>query len=224
MLSIIIPVLDEANIINETIKHIINTFTHNEYEIIIVDGGSNANTLNKISIKGVTTLRSEASRAIQMNQGAQNAKGEILLFLHADTMLPKMASNKISQTISDGCVAGAFNLGFDVSHPWLNLIAFITSIRSRITRIPYGDQAIFVAKDFFKKIGGYKKIPLMEDVELMKSIKRSGGRIKILKESVVTSSRRWTAKGMLKTTALNNLIRTLYLFGVSAEKLKKIYY
>lgn len=224
MFSIIIPVLHEQDIINETIKDIRTVCGTHHYEIIIVDGSPSPDTLNAVGDNSIRLLTSGTGRAIQMNTGASCAQGDILIFLHADTHLPNRALASIHDALfTNGYTAGAFTLGIHSSSWWLTFIACATSLRSRLTKIPYGDQSIFIRKDFFQKIGGFKEIPLMEDVELMKSIKKYGGIVCILKDKVLTSARRWERKGYIKTTAINHLVRLLYTWGVKTQVLKKIY-
>ena len=161
-----------------------------------------------------------------MNAGAARASGDILLFLHADTLLPPEALCRKSLTrLSDGrFVGGAFDLGFQNSRWIFRLTGKCASLKHRLTRVPYGDQAIFMRRSYFDQIGGYPEIPLMEDVELMKRVKRQGGRIVILPEAVATSSRKWEKDGVLYTILRNWMLQALYLFGVPAEKLVKYYY
>ncbi|MFH1379919.1 MAG: glycosyl transferase family 2, partial [bacterium] len=130
----------------------------------------------------------------------------------------------ISHTLETKDSAGAFSLSIDTSSWWLKFIAFITTLRSRLTKIPYGDQAIFIHKDYFLALGGYKNIPLMEDIELMKAIKKNNGKISILPDYAITSSRRWDKHGHVKTTVINRIIRILYSFGINPHILEKKYY
>jgi rSAM/selenodomain-associated transferase 2 len=173
----------------------------------------------------VVTLRAEKGRARQMNTGAARSTGEILLFLHADTLLPANALAKIEEALSDEiCVGGAFDLGIQNSRRIFQIIGWCASWKHRLTRVPYGDQAIFLRRKYFEELGGYPEIPLMEDVELMKRIKRKGRRIIILPDAVKTSSRKWEKDGVIYTIFRNWALQTLYLMGMPAARLVKYYY
>jgi len=160
-----------------------------------------------------------------MNAGAAAARGEILIFLHADTTLPENALEKISRAMQDpDFVGGAFDLKIDSERLFLKYISVRASLRSRWNRIPYGDQAIFIRKKYFDQIGGYKEIPLMEDVDLMRRIKKDGKKIFILPDKVTTSARRWESDGMLYTTLRNQILVRLFYLGISPHKLAKYYW
>jgi rSAM/selenodomain-associated transferase 2 len=159
-----------------------------------------------------------------MNAGAAAANGEILIFLHADTRLPEEGFEKVAQVLRGGkYVAGAFDLGIDSDRLVLRYIAASARLRSRLNRIPYGDQAIFMSKTYFDAIGRFREIPIMEDVDLMRRIKKRGDKIFILPDRVRTSPRRWETEGAIYTTLRNQLLVALYYLGVSPEKLAKFY-
>jgi rSAM/selenodomain-associated transferase 2 len=223
--SIIIPVLHEGEGILSLINGINALRPEIPHEIIVVDGGPESDTLEALQErKDVITLASPPGRARQMNKGAEIARGEVLLFLHADTKLPPGALGKIREALrGSDAVGGAFNLGIASGKISFKVIEYAASIRSRLTRIPYGDQAIFVKKEYFDLIGGYRDIPLMEDLELMRRIRKRGNRICILKDRVETSSRRWDKEGILFCTLRNWTLSTLYYLGVSPETLSRFY-
>lgn len=222
--SIIIPVLHESARINYLIKHLNELDSKNISEIIVVDGCEKKDTIKSVKDKNVKLITSKKGRAKQMNEGAKIANGEILIFLHADTELPPNAFGKIDEFIKKGkCVAGAFKLLINSDRFIFKIISKLISIRSVITRVPYGDQAIFVRKDYFQQIGGFRNIQLMEDIDLMKRIKRYGDRICIIPEHVCTSARRWEKEGILRCTFRNWMIRFLYYLGVSPSRLIKFY-
>lgn len=224
-LSVIIPVLHEGEHINEILQSLSSAAGDVPYEVIVVDADPAGGTIAQISDHRVMTARALRGRALQMNAGAARACGDILLFLHADTLLPGKAFSNIIGALSDGrFIGGAFDLGISNRRLIFRIIGFAASFKHRLTRVPYGDQAIFMRRDYFKAIGGYPEIPLMEDVELMKRVKRQGGRIIILRETVATSSRKWEKDGVAYTIFRNWVIQALYLFGVSAERLVKYYY
>ena len=222
--SIIIPVLNEAPLINGIIDHLHSLEGDEVKEIIIVDGDPEGLTLQAISHDDVRQLKSSRGRWIQMNEGARNAKGNILLFLHADTELPLDALRLIATAMKDKrYVAGAFDLGIKSERFVFRVIESAASLRSRITRIPFGDQAIFVRKDYFDEIGGYKDMPIMEDVEIMERIKKRGDKIFIIPQKVHTSSRRWEQEGILRCTLRNWFLQLLYLLRISPHRLSQFY-
>ncbi|MHC4158973.1 MAG: TIGR04283 family arsenosugar biosynthesis glycosyltransferase [Planctomycetota bacterium] len=222
--SVIIPVLNEAERINFLIKHILTQGFEGSREIIIVDGDPQGSTIEAVEDKDVISLISAKGRASQMNAGAATAQGEILIFLHADTKLPPNALEKIGQVLkNERYVGGAFDLGIDSDRLFLKYIAARARLRSRLNRIPYGDQAIFIRKCYFDKIGRFREIPLMEDIDLMRRIKQRGDKIIILRDRVKTSARRWEKEGALYTTLRNQLLVSLYYLGVSPDKLAKFY-
>lgn len=224
-LSIIVPVLHETEAVNPFIEHIRKVGKGEDYEIIVVDGSPEKNTIIAIKDRDVIKKTSPKGRARQMNAGAAVARGEILLFLHVDTKLPLNAFKKIREVLENSrYVGGAFDLELDTQRRSLRFIAWTARIRVRFTEIPYGDQAIFLRKDYFNDIGYYRDIPLMEDVELMKRIKRLGGKIYIIKDPVRSSPRKWLQDGIFYTSFRNHIIRLLYFLGVSPNKLVKLYY
>jgi len=223
-ISVIIPVFNESHIISRTIRHVQNLEFRKSDEIIVVDGNPKKNTIASISDKTVRKVSSSKGRGAQMNQGAEMAIGDVLLFLHADTRLAVDALSRIENTLNNpGVIGGAFDLGIQSDRLAYRLIEAVASYRSRITRIPYGDQAIFMRKAFFQHIGGYRDIPIMEDVELMKRVKSQDGRIKIIRQQVMTSPRRWESEGILYGTLRNWMLITLYSLGVSPQKLAEFY-
>jgi rSAM/selenodomain-associated transferase 2 len=223
--SFIIPVLNEASLINSTIRHLREISQQHDIEIIVVDGDPEATTLSHITEQQIIKLKSPKGRGKQMNKGASVAGGDVFLFLHSDTELPVEALSLISSLIEEtACGGGAFDLGIKSERLVFRLIEQMVSLRSKITNIPYGDQAIFMKRDVFETLGGYRDIPLMEDVEFMRRMKRSGYKICIIPEKVKTSPRRWESEGVLFCTLRNWTIMTLYLLGLSPEKLAKYYY
>jgi rSAM/selenodomain-associated transferase 2 len=222
--SIIVPVFHEGDRIHDLMEHLHQLDTGKNCEIIIVDGAPGKDTLKTIHSNHVIKVSSEKGRAKQMNAGASMATGEILIFLHADTELPTLALQKISAVMEQGgYVAGAFDLGIKSDRLIFKIIASLASLRSRLNRIPYGDQAIFIRREYFDKIGGYKEIPLMEDVELMKRIKKSGYKIRILYDRVKTSSRRWEQEGVIYCVLRNWTLQILYALGISPHHLARFY-
>lgn len=222
--SIIIPVVHEGERIHDLIESLNHLDSDKNIEIIIVDGTEEQDTLKAIHSNNVIKISSEKGRAKQMNAGASIAHGEILIFLHADTELPPHALRKINSFMERReYVGGAFDLGIKSDKFIFKVIGTLSSLRSRLNRIPFGDQAIFIRREFFKKIGGYKETPLMEDVELMRRIKKSGNKIWIFYDRVMTSPRRWEREGVIYCTFRNWTLQTLYFLGVSPHKLIHYY-
>jgi rSAM/selenodomain-associated transferase 2 len=215
-ISIIIPVLNEAENIRQAIA---STQPSTNIEVIVVDGGSQDDTKKNAADFNVTIISSLPGRAVQMNKGAILAKGDILLFLHADTRLPigfdVMIRTAMQKT---GTVAGAFALGIDAEVLSLRLVEWGVNMRSRFWQMPYGDQAIFFTKETFNKIGNFPELPFMEDFEIMRRLKRIG-RITIIPVPVITSARRWLKKGIWKTTLINQIVIIAYLLGVPPQQL-----
>ena len=221
-ISIIIPVFNEINI-NLYLERLLNNDSYENNEIIVVDGNGTT-TIDLIKYDNIIKSTSIKGRANQMNKGANLASKDILLFLHADTILPKDAINTIVETMSKkNIVAGAFDLSFDSNRFILTLIAKLASWRSRLTKLPYGDQAIFIRKDIFQRIGKYEDIPLMEDVNLMQKLKKEKLTIKISEKKVITSARKWQRDGIIYTTLRNWILIGLYYLKVHPKKLAKFY-
>jgi rSAM/selenodomain-associated transferase 2 len=223
--SVIIPVLHEAERINSLIEHLSHIDRDHDCEFIIADGSREEDTLKVIESNNVIKLSSGQGRARQMNRGASVARGEILIFLHADTELPDQGLKKIEAALEKREVmAGAFHLAIRSEKFILKTVAFLANLRCRLNRIPYGDQALFIRKEDFDGLGGFEDIPLMEDVALMRRIKKEGGKIEIIPDRVTTSPRRWEKEGVIHCTLRNWTLFTFYLMGVSPERLVKFYY
>jgi rSAM/selenodomain-associated transferase 2 len=223
-ISIVIPVLNELVLINEAIERIRSLPLGEAVEIIVVDGSDVAETVSAIRDEDVARLSCERGRGTQMNKGAAVAHGEVLLFLHADTQLPPDGLRSIVSLMDDAHFsAGAFDLEISARGMAYRIIEKVASLRSRLTGIPYGDQAIFVRRDYFTSLGGYKKLPIMEDVDLMRRIKRDGGRVCFVPGKARTSARRWEKEGVIRCTCRNWTIMLLYLLGVPPERLARWY-
>lgn len=224
LVSVILPVLNEPDTINRFILDLQEIASGGLVEVIVVDGDLRGGTINAITVEGVRTAVAEKGRARQMNCGAALATGEMLLFLHADTHLPTKAFSLIREAMDDiRCVAGAFDLGIHSPRKIFKITEIYVFLRTRLTRVPFGDQAIFIRRAYFEKIGGYGDIPLMEDVELMRGIRRRGDRICIIPVKVRTSSRRWEREGILCCTFRNWMLQLLYWMGMPPARLTKWY-
>jgi rSAM/selenodomain-associated transferase 2 len=219
-ISVVIPVLDEASIIAATLDSVFRLHPH---EVIVVDGGSSDKTTQIAAGFRAQVLSSERGRAKQMNLGARQASGNVLLFLHADTRLPETAWGDISDALEDSrCVGGRFDVELEGEHWMLQVIGAMINRRSRLTHVGTGDQAIFVRRDIFQAIGGFPDIPLMEDLALCRALKRTG-RLACLRSRVVTSARRWENHGVWRTIFRMWTLKLLYLGGVSPARLKQFY-
>jgi len=223
-ISFIIPVYNEARAIHGSLARLLTDHRGEPLEVIVVDGHPSGTTLGAIRHRQVAKITAPKGRAVQMNAGAAAARGDILLFLHADTLLPPDGLHLIRRTLAQqNVVGGAFDLGIESGRRAFRLIETVVSLRTRLTKIPYGDQAIFLDSRFFHEIGGFKAIPIMEDVELMRRIKRLGKKIAVIPRPVQTSPRRWETDGILYGTLRNWALITLYLAGVRPEKLTRFY-
>ncbi len=221
--SVVIPVLSEEAGIDAVVDHARVVGYGQDVEIVVVDGDPAGATLGALSRPGVTGLVAPAGRASQQNAGAAAAGGEILLFLHADTRLPAGAFEAAAAALDGGAALGAFSLAIRSGHPWLRLVAAGASLRSRLFSLPYGDQAFFLRREVFCALGGFPDIPLMEDVALVRRVRRAGGRVAILPGRVVTSARRYEAEGVYRATARNLCLLALYGLGVSPGRLARHY-
>jgi len=223
MISVIIPTLNEQENISGCIESI--HAEGGDYEIIVCDGGSSDRTVDVVkACGGATLIKTEKGRGAQMNGGAEAAKGQVLLFLHADTRPEGGWSGAILSALEDESVAGgAFTLTIDNTACQYRLIESWVKLRCGIFGLPYGDQGIFIRRKIFDRIGGYRDIPLMEDVEIIGRLKDEG-RLVFLKKCVVTSDRRWVEKGWMRVWAMNQMIMLMYKFGVNPRILARLYY
>lgn len=215
-ISIVIPVLNEA-------RHLSNTLSiqATDIEIIVVDGGSQDETIAIAQSFGVKVLQSAPGRAAQMNAGAKVASGEILLFLHADTRLPDGFDQMIRNALK-AAIAGAFQLSIDANQPGIRWIEQGVNWRSRYLQLPYGDQALFLRTETFHKIGGFPDLPIMEDFEFVRTLQQLG-KIVILPKPVITSGRRWQKLGVFRTTIVNQIVVFAYLMGISPTRIQAWY-
>ncbi len=222
-LGIIIPALDEAANLARLLPDLARECPG--AEVIVVDGGSRDGTPEVVSRQpGARLLSSERGRARQMNAGACQTEADALLFLHADTWLPAGAAGAIERALGEpGVVGGRFDVRFDSARPVFRMIAWFMNARSRASSICTGDQAIFVRRADFEAVGGYPDIPLMEDIELSRRLKRRG-RVRALGLRVTTSARRWEREGPLRTIGLMWMLRLLHFYGVAPSRLHRWYY
>jgi rSAM/selenodomain-associated transferase 2 len=220
-ISVIIPTLDEADFIADTLGAIPK---EPGLEVIVVDGGSRDDTPTLARSLGARVFHSAPGRARQMNHGAARANGEVFLFLHADTRLPEGFTGLIRQCLGKPrVVAGAFRLGLEPPVKGSVFIQRMANLRAEKWHLPYGDQAIFVLAGKFRDLDGYKDMPLLEDVDLVRRLRRVGD-LALIPIPVAASSRRWETLGVWKTTWINQLILAGFLLGIPLRILTRWYY
>jgi rSAM/selenodomain-associated transferase 2 len=221
-LSVIMPVLDEGERIGATLDALANLRSLGT-EVIVVDGGSRDATIQRARLRADRVISAPRGRALQMNAGAAKAAGDVLLFLHADTRLPADADHVVLNGLErSGRAWGRFDVSIAGRSPLLAVVAWLMNLRSRLTGIATGDQAIFVRRDAFQAAGGFPEIPLMEDIVLCRTLKRAS-RPLCLAERVVTSGRRWEKHGVLSTMVLMWRLRLAYFFGADPKELARQY-
>ena len=219
--SVVIPVLNEAKHLPETLARAAASAPG---EIIVADGGSRDQTVRVAEAQGARVVTCSPNRARQMNAGAAVARGEVLLFLHGDTLLPPLSCQKaLAAFRAPSVVVGAFR--FAIAHPFPGrwLVETTTNWRSRIWRLPYGDQALFVRRWAFDELGGFPDLPIMEDYEFVRRLRRLGD-LALLDEPALTSGRRWRRLGFLRATLVNKLVILGYRCGVSPVRLAALYH
>lgn len=221
-ISIIIPTCNEHDTIGQLLPYLYeNSSTVNLAEVIVADGGSTDNTLNKVQQSGARAIQTnQPCRAIQMNAAARQASGEILYFLHADTFPP----SGFDQLIIDACkqqfAAGSFRLAFDWDHWFLNAFAWFT--RFNVSAVRFGDQSLFVQKPTFNAVNGFnEKLAIMEDQEIVHRLKKQGS-FTVLQAKVITSARKYRANGVFYQQAVYALVYVLYYLGVDQTALRRL--
>jgi len=221
-LSIIVPVLDEGEGIAATLDTLSDMRAVGT-EVIVVAGGSRDATIQRARLRADLVISAPRGRALQMNAGAVKATGDVLLFLHADTQLPRDADHLVLNGLDrSGRAWGRFDVRIAGTHPLFAIVGCLMSLRSRISGIATGDQAIFVRRAVFEATGGFPAIPLMEDITLCKRLKRVS-RPLCLRECAVTSGRRWEKHGVLRTILLMWRLRIAYFLGADPKRLAERY-
>lgn len=218
-ISVIIPALNEAANLEATVRSI-----GEGRQVIVADGGSVDGTREIAVGLGALVVRSSPGRGAQLDCGALSADGDALLFLHADTVLPEGWAESVREAMEDArVVGGAFRLGISPGRVFYRVIEQMAAARFRLFGLIYGDQAIFVRRESFFKAGGFGALPLMEDVDFVRRLRRLG-RLLLLDESVSTSARRWEERGVVRNTLWNWLALILYFMGVPPKRLYGFYY
>jgi len=221
-ISIIVPVLNEAQGISESLAALA-PLRERGHEVIVVDGGSSDKTPDLARRAADRVVSAPRGRASQMNAGAALARGEVLVFLHADTRLPEDAAARILQGLAaSGRAWGRFDVRIEGASVFLPVIAFFMNLRSRATGIATGDQAIFVRRDAFERAGRFPALELMEDIALSRSLKRVSQPL-CLADKAVTSGRRWERDGVLRTVLLMGWLRLAFFFGAAPASLARFY-
>ncbi len=223
LLTIVIPVLNEADNLPYTLEALKLKQYPGVVEVVVVDGGSSDNSKIVAERAGCKVLSCESGRGHQMNVGARAVRGKYLLFLHADTILPPTYLELVSRCLSrPGVAAGAFSLAIAEPKHRFRFLEKLIFWRSHFLGWPYGDQAFFVDRAMFDRIGGFWREPLLEDVDFLRRIKKEG-RLVILTSRVATSARRWQRLGVFYTTLINQLVMVGYGLGVAPKYLARLY-
>jgi len=221
VLSIVMPALNEASGIETTLQAL-QPFRSRGVEVVLVDGGSSDRTA-ELAMPWVDAVTvSPRGRALQMNAGAAQARADVLLFLHADTRLPPLADASVLQALAGGACWGRFDVSIEGRPRMLRVVAALMNLRSRLSGVATGDQAIFVTRTAFDRVGGFPAQPLMEDVELSCRLKRLA-RPACLRARVHTSGRRWEERGVWRTVVLMWWLRWRYWRGASPAQLAEAY-
>jgi rSAM/selenodomain-associated transferase 2 len=222
MISVVIPTLNEAGQIGALLQAL-QAWRARGAELIVIDSGSADDTARLAEPWADIVLTARRGRAAQMNAGAARARGEILLFLHADTRLPDDADTAIVRELArGGRVWGRFDVDIDGRSPLLRCVAWAMNLRSRWTGVATGDQAMFVRRAIFQACGGFPDIALMEDIALSKRLKAFGPPV-ALRARALTSGRRWQTRGVLRTVLLMWRLRLAYFLGADPERLARLY-
>ena len=226
-ISIVIPVRNEAGYIAAQLQRL-QAYRSRGHELIVIDGGSLDDTVQLTTGLVDSCESGESGRSRQMNQGAASARGDVLLFLHADTELPEGADGLIIEALAEqGSRWGWFDVRLSNSGLPYRMVGGMMNLRSRLTSVCTGDQALFVERALFEELGGFPALELMEDIALSKVLRRAckaGARPARPNGVAVTSSRRWEQNGLLATILLMWKLRLLYFFGIKPSNLVRMYY
>lgn len=219
-ISVIIPTLNESQALPTVLASVAGT---PGVEVIVVDGGSRDDTIEIARDWECKVVTAAPSRARQMNSAVEGCQSEYLIFLHADTLLPRQFQRCVRETLAgEKVVAGAFRLRIDGEQRLLRVIETGANRRSRYLQMPYGDQALFLRTELFREVGGYPDLPIMEDFELIRRLRRRG-RIALAHSAVLTSGRRWKELGIIRTTLVNQTVVLAYLAGIQPTRIASWY-
>ncbi len=218
--SIVVPLLDEEALVAESLDRL---RALGPFEIVAADGGSRDRTEALARPRVDRLLVTSPGRAVQLNAAAAIARGDVLLFVHVDTLLPEHALDAVGATLADPTViGGAFRVSIRDSRARYRVVEWGANLRATLTRVPYGDQAVFVRRALFRELGGFPLLPVLEDVAFARRLKRAG-RVQLLHERVANSPRRWEREGLVYATLRNWLITLLFVSGIPARHLARWY-
>ena len=218
--SVIVPVVNEER---HVASAVVSAWAGGVDEVIVVDGGSHDRTCQRAMEAGAQVLVSPPGRAVQQNHGAGEATGDVVLFLHADCLLPADAAAKAEQALGDSrVVGGAFRQRIDADGWLYRLLEHGNAWRARWRQVPYGDQGLFVRRECFEAVGGFPVVPLMDDVMLSRALRRLG-RLEFLEGPLVVNARRWKKQGVVRQTLRNWFLLAAWRCGVSLERLAGFY-
>lgn len=217
-LAVIIPALDEEACLDRNLPQVAGLGD----ELVVSDGGSADATVAVARRHGARVVEGGRGRGPQLNRGAAASEAEILLFLHADTLPPPGAAEAIRRAVAGGAEGGGFRLRFAGEEVWTRIGSRLVDLRTRLTRLPLGDQGHFVTRAVFEELGGYRDWPILEDLDFARRLRRRG-RLVILPLAMRTSFRRYRERGIARTVAVNWLIWLLYALGVAPRRLARLY-
>jgi rSAM/selenodomain-associated transferase 2 len=217
-LAIIVPTLNEE----DTVRRHLPAALAVADEVVVSDGGSEDGTVAAARALGVRVIVGPPGRGGQLNRGAAAVTSDILLFLHADTTLPERGAERVREAVAAGAPGGAFLLRFDVDRPMQRLGSRLINFRTRRLRVPLGDQAQWVSRETFARLGGFRDWPILEDLDFALRLRRLPG-FALIAEPVTTGARRFVEQGAVRTVATNWLIWILFLCGVSPQRLARLY-
>ncbi|HEX9943339.1 MAG TPA: TIGR04283 family arsenosugar biosynthesis glycosyltransferase [Thermoanaerobaculia bacterium] len=217
-LAIVVPALDEEDALRRNLPAALAVAD----EVVVSDGGSRDGTAEVARRLGARVVSGPPGRGGQLNRGAAAAAAEVLLFLHADTTLPACGAEAVRAAVARGAPGGAFLVRFDADRPAQRLGAWLINQRTRLTRLPLGDQAQFATRATFERLGGFRDWPILEDLDFAVRLRRLGG-MALIEEPVTTCARRFVTQGAARTVATNWLIWMLFLLGVSPHRLARLY-
>lgn len=219
-LSVVIAALDDAGRLKQVLERV---FSADGVEVLVADGGSSDGTCQCVRQAGARLLETQGGRAAQFNAGAAAVSGGLLLFLHADTLPPERYPGLVRAALAKpGVVAGAFRFKTDASGVGMRVVEWVTNLRSRCLQYPYGDQGLFMRRSVFEELGGFPQLPIMEDFEFVRRLRRRG-RVVTLPQPAETSARRWQRVGVVRTTLINQLMIAGFFAGLSPQRMGRFY-
>jgi rSAM/selenodomain-associated transferase 2 len=220
LLSVVIPTLNEAHTLPQLLDDLQQVSL--SLETVVADGGSTDGTASVAGARGARVVNAPQGRGVQMNAGADGARGTWLLFLHADVRVPEAARSELARAVDRGVDAAVWSLVIDAGGTWPRVMEFGARARDRLGGLPYGDQGLLVRRTVFEEVGGYPEVPIMEDVAMVRSLTKRV-HLERLGAPVVVSPRRWERQGPYRTWLRNSALITAYHLGVSPHRLARWY-